>query len=71
MALVAKKDLQKGKVYFFSNLRNGKGVFEGVNDKDELIFTPLVLGPYTLNSDGFVNFEQEMNGFWLEDNETV
>ena len=71
MALVAEKDLQKGKVYFFSNLRNSKGLFEGVNTKEELIFTPIVLGLYTLDSEGFVNFRKEKKGYWLEDNETI
>ena len=68
MKKVQEYELQKGKVYFFSNLREAKGVYEGVDADDALIFTPKVLGNYYANSKGFVNFSKDPSSDWIESN---
>lgn len=66
MARVKVQGLEIGKSYFFSNLKHSKGIFKGRDKEGHLIFTPLILGNYSTNSEGFVNFESEDFEDWIE-----
>ncbi len=66
MARVKVHGLEINKSYFFSDLKQASGVFKGRDKEGHLIFTPLILGNYSTNSAGFVNFESDDLDDWIE-----